>query len=116
MSVPGGQGLSHPTVCPKPSLGPLWSLFDPYWSQDRTGRDGYFLTPNRLYGVLLEIVYRLTRETPEVELTELVPVLLRLRGKQSEQERAEELLKSFRICWRKEKAATAKTEKPTFIC
>ncbi len=116
MSLPSGQGLTRPTVCPKPSLGPLWSLFDPYWSRDQTGREGYFLTPNRLYGVLLEIVYRLTKEMPEVELAELVPVLLQLRGKQSEQERAEELLRSFRIYWRKQKAAMAKTEKPIFVC
>lgn len=116
MALSNGQGLSRRAVCPKPWLDSLWSLFDPYWSQDWTGRDGYFLAPDRLHGVLLEIVYRLTKATSEVDLTELVPILLQLRGKQSEQERAEELLKYFRICWRKEKTTTAKKEEPIFIC
>jgi hypothetical protein len=115
MALSNGQGLSRRVACPKPWLESLWNLFDPYWAQDWTGRDGYFLIPDRLYGVLLEIVHRLTKETAEVDLTELVPILLQLQGKQSEQERAEALLKYFRICRRKEKPTPAKQEESVFI-
>ncbi len=81
----------------KPVLQALRALFYPYRAKDRVGRGGYFLTPEQLDYMLEEALAKIAIGLSEVDFPELVTTLLQLRGLQSEQERAEALLKKFLI-------------------